>query len=247
MGDLLAGMPLAPPYFRRMKEVNRAGPEVLGPELPGEVRWSAKQFHERTCERLPDRRHALQGVVRRRPHPRLDQHPLRPQPADLGRLGPALRPADLARPRRIPTTCRGGRDAPDPRRLRRRPRLPGRGHGRLGEPPATRSGRSRRSRSTSSGKRLAAARPGRTSSTSAPTASGTPGTSTGRHPHPRRHAPGPHRRGAAGPARRRHLRLGLSRARSPRRSCKRDGYEDVINVLGGMTAWKAAELPVVNQ
>lgn len=50
VGDLLAGMPLAPPYFRRMKQVNREGPPVLGPELPGQKRWSAKQVHERTCE-----------------------------------------------------------------------------------------------------------------------------------------------------------------------------------------------------
>jgi hydroxyacylglutathione hydrolase len=27
---------------------------------------------------------------------------------------------------------------------------------------------------------------------------------------------------------------------------KREGYEDVSNVMGGMTAWKAAELPTVN-
>ena len=33
--------------------------------------------------------------------------------------------------------------------------------------------------------------------------------------------------------------------RSPRRSCKREGYEDVTNVLGGMSAWKAAGLPTV--
>ena len=43
-------MPLAPPYFRRMKEVNRTGPELLGPELPGRRRWSAKQVYERMCE-----------------------------------------------------------------------------------------------------------------------------------------------------------------------------------------------------
>lgn len=48
--DLLAGMPLAPPYFRRMKRVNRLGPAIIGPELPGRKLWSAKQLHERTCE-----------------------------------------------------------------------------------------------------------------------------------------------------------------------------------------------------
>lgn len=47
---LLAGMPLAPPYFRRMKQVNKEGPTILGPELPGQKRWSAKQVHERVCE-----------------------------------------------------------------------------------------------------------------------------------------------------------------------------------------------------
>ena len=49
--ELLAGMPLAPPYFKRMKQVNRDGPPILGPELPGQKRWSARQVHERTCER----------------------------------------------------------------------------------------------------------------------------------------------------------------------------------------------------
>ena len=50
VSDLLNNMPLAPPYFRRMKELNRAGPELLGPELPGQRRWSAKQVYERMCE-----------------------------------------------------------------------------------------------------------------------------------------------------------------------------------------------------
>ncbi len=49
VSDLMAGMPLAPPYFRRMKKVNKEGPPVLGPELPGQRRWSAKQVHERVC------------------------------------------------------------------------------------------------------------------------------------------------------------------------------------------------------
>ena len=47
---LLKEMPLAPPYFRRMKEVNSKGPKILGPELPGQKRFSAKEIHERLCE-----------------------------------------------------------------------------------------------------------------------------------------------------------------------------------------------------
>lgn len=41
--DLLAGMPLAPPYFRRMKRVNREGPPILGPDLPGRRAWTPGQ------------------------------------------------------------------------------------------------------------------------------------------------------------------------------------------------------------
>jgi hydroxyacylglutathione hydrolase len=48
--DLLAGMPLAPPYFRRMKQVNRTGPAVIGPELPGQRAWSAREMYNRSCE-----------------------------------------------------------------------------------------------------------------------------------------------------------------------------------------------------
>lgn len=47
---LLAQMPLAPPYFQRMKQVNREGPGLIGANLPGQNRWSAKQVHERMCE-----------------------------------------------------------------------------------------------------------------------------------------------------------------------------------------------------
>jgi hydroxyacylglutathione hydrolase len=46
---LLSGMPLAPPYFRRMKKVNATGPKVIGPDLPGQQRISAKQVHEQMC------------------------------------------------------------------------------------------------------------------------------------------------------------------------------------------------------
>lgn len=50
VATLLEGMPIAPPYFRRMKKVNAEGPKVLGPELPGQRRFTAKQVHERTCQ-----------------------------------------------------------------------------------------------------------------------------------------------------------------------------------------------------
>ena len=35
VADLMANMPIAPPYFRRMKQVNSHGPQLIGPELPG--------------------------------------------------------------------------------------------------------------------------------------------------------------------------------------------------------------------
>ncbi len=47
---LLAGMPIAPPYFRRMKKLNSEGPRVLGLELPGGRRFSAKEVNDRVCE-----------------------------------------------------------------------------------------------------------------------------------------------------------------------------------------------------
>ena len=48
--DLLLGMPIAPPYFRRMKKVNSEGPTVLGYDLPGQRRFSAREIHARACE-----------------------------------------------------------------------------------------------------------------------------------------------------------------------------------------------------
>ncbi len=50
VSDLMSDMPLAPPYFRRMKQVNQEGPAILGSELPGQRRWSAKEVQQRTCE-----------------------------------------------------------------------------------------------------------------------------------------------------------------------------------------------------
>ncbi|MBY0522689.1 MAG: MBL fold metallo-hydrolase [Gemmataceae bacterium] len=49
--DLLAGMPLAPPYFRRMKQVNKEGPAILGSNFPGQQRYSAKQVRDQASER----------------------------------------------------------------------------------------------------------------------------------------------------------------------------------------------------
>jgi hydroxyacylglutathione hydrolase len=46
---LLKDMPLAPPYFRRMKQVNSQGPKVLGHDLPGQKRFTAKEIHARLC------------------------------------------------------------------------------------------------------------------------------------------------------------------------------------------------------
>ena len=46
---LLKNMPLAPPYFKLMKKVNAAGPTVLGKNLPGQRRFTAKELHERVC------------------------------------------------------------------------------------------------------------------------------------------------------------------------------------------------------
>ncbi|WP_166820059.1 MBL fold metallo-hydrolase [Thalassoroseus pseudoceratinae] len=48
--DLLNEMPLSPPYFKQMKRVNKEGPAIIGPELPGQKRWGAKQVHERVCD-----------------------------------------------------------------------------------------------------------------------------------------------------------------------------------------------------
>ncbi len=50
IGSLMDQMPLSPPYFACMKRVNKEGPKVLGPELPGTKRWSAQAVFERTCE-----------------------------------------------------------------------------------------------------------------------------------------------------------------------------------------------------
>ena len=50
IADLMNQMPLSPPYFARMKQVNKNGPRVIGTELPGQRRWSAQEVHQRACQ-----------------------------------------------------------------------------------------------------------------------------------------------------------------------------------------------------
>jgi len=47
---LLDGMPIAPPYFRRMKKVNAEGPALIGLELPGHRRYSVEHVHQQVCD-----------------------------------------------------------------------------------------------------------------------------------------------------------------------------------------------------
>jgi hydroxyacylglutathione hydrolase len=48
--NLLRGMPLAPPYFKRMKQINSTGPRLLGCEMPGQKRFRAAEVHQRLCD-----------------------------------------------------------------------------------------------------------------------------------------------------------------------------------------------------
>jgi hydroxyacylglutathione hydrolase len=48
--SLLDGMPVAPPYFRRMKKVNAEGPRLIGLDLPGRTRYRAEEVYDRVCE-----------------------------------------------------------------------------------------------------------------------------------------------------------------------------------------------------
>lgn len=59
VNDLLTDMPLSPPYFKRMKKVNQEGPAIVGLELPGTKRWKAKDVYERVCDKclILDTRH----------------------------------------------------------------------------------------------------------------------------------------------------------------------------------------------
>ena len=75
--DLLTDMPLSPPYFKRMKKVNKEGPAIIGPELPGLKRWKAKNVYEQVCDKCLILDARSQGSVRRLAYPRRHQHPVR--------------------------------------------------------------------------------------------------------------------------------------------------------------------------
>jgi hydroxyacylglutathione hydrolase len=45
--SLLRGMPPAPPYFKRMKQVNAKGAAVLAEKMPGQKRIAARELHDR--------------------------------------------------------------------------------------------------------------------------------------------------------------------------------------------------------
>lgn len=48
--NLLNEMPLSPPYFKRMKRINKEGPALIGHALPGQQRWSAQEVYEQVCD-----------------------------------------------------------------------------------------------------------------------------------------------------------------------------------------------------
>ena len=50
VAELLEDMPLAPQYFQRMKRINRDGPAVIGPHLPGQRRLNVDDFAGSKCD-----------------------------------------------------------------------------------------------------------------------------------------------------------------------------------------------------
>jgi hydroxyacylglutathione hydrolase len=46
VADLMTDMPAAPPYFRRMKQVNKEGPKVLGLDWPGQKAVSSSEMSD---------------------------------------------------------------------------------------------------------------------------------------------------------------------------------------------------------
>ncbi len=47
---LLDDMPLSPPYFKRMKQVNKQGAAIIGAELPGQNRLAAAKVNQQVCD-----------------------------------------------------------------------------------------------------------------------------------------------------------------------------------------------------
>ena len=240
---LLKGMPIAPPYFRRMKKVNAEGPRVLGPELPGQKRFTAKEVHERVCE------HCLVLDVRPKEAfaaahiPGSINIPLGHNlPTWAGWVLPYDRPilivpddpADV--PEVVTHLLRVGFDD-----------VQGYLEGGLAdwETHGFELGRLETISVHDLADRLQGRRrPPVRARRADRGASGTAGTSTGRmHIHggelEERYAEVPRDRPVA-------VVCGSGyRASIASSFLKREGYEDVANVLGGMTAWKAAGLPTV--
>jgi hydroxyacylglutathione hydrolase len=99
IGDLMDQMPLSPPYFARMKRVNKEGPKVIGSELPGQRRWSAKEVHEQACENCLVVDVRSKEAFAAAHTPRCDQHSFRSDAANVDRLGAALRSANVCSPK----------------------------------------------------------------------------------------------------------------------------------------------------
>ncbi len=202
---LLKDMPVAPPYFRRMKKVNAEGPTVLGPVLPGQKRFTPKEVHERVCEQClivdvrPKEAFAAAHI------PGSINIPLGQNlPAWAGWVLPYDRPTLIVPddPKDVPQVVthliRVGFDDVQ-------------GYLEGGLPAWEDHGFELSRLETISVHDLASklkATGVRSCSTSAPTPNGRRGTSTGA-PHPRRAAPGADGRGASRPAGGGRLRLGL--------------------------------------
>ena len=99
VADLLNNMPLAPPYFRRMKEVNRSGPRAAGPRASRPTPLERQAGLRADVRALFDRRRALQRSVCRRAFAHRHQYPVGTESSHLGRVGIALRSPDPDRPR----------------------------------------------------------------------------------------------------------------------------------------------------
>ena len=240
---LLKGMPIAPPYFRRMKKVNAEGPKVLGPEPPGQKRFTAKEVHERVCE------HCLVLDVRPKEAfaaahiPGSINIPLGHNlPTWAGWVLPYDRPilivpddpADV--PEVVTHLLRVGFDD-----------VQGYLEGGLAdwETHGFELGRLETTSVRDLAPRLAQRRRPPVRARRADRGGMGGRAHRGSIAHPRRQAPGADVARCRGIGRWRWSAAPATGRRSPSSFLKREGYEDVTNVLGGMSAWKAAGLPTV--